>query len=189
MGFPRKEYWSGLPFLSPVDHILSELSTMTHLSWVTLHGMAHGFIEVEKAVVHVISLISFSDCGFHSLCPLRDKDKRLMEASWSERLTVGETGLVLMGRVMLRSDQISHSVLSDSWQPHGLQHARPPYPSPTPRSYSNSCPLSRWCHSTISSSFLSFSSCLQPFPASGSLPMSSLHQVVKVLEFQLQHQS
>ena len=65
---------------------------MTHLSWVTLHGMAHGFIEVEKAVVHVISLISFSDCGFHSLYPLRDKDKRLMEASLWERLTAGGTG-------------------------------------------------------------------------------------------------
>ena len=59
MGFSRQEYWSGLPFLSPVDHILSELSTITCLSWVALHGMAHGFIELDKAVVHVISLISF----------------------------------------------------------------------------------------------------------------------------------
>ena len=59
MGFSREEYWSGLPFPSPVDHILSELSTMTRPSWVTLHGMAHSFTEVDKAVVHVISLISF----------------------------------------------------------------------------------------------------------------------------------
>ena len=57
-------------------------------------------------------------------------------------------------------------------QPHGLQHARPPCPSPTPRVYSNSCPLSRWCHSTILSSVVPFSSCLQSFPASGSFPMS-----------------
>ena len=56
--------------------------------------------------------------------------------------------------------------------PHGLQHARPPYPSPTPGAYSNSCPLSQWCHPTISSSVTPFSSCLQSFPASGSLPMS-----------------
>ena len=49
----------GFPFPSPVDHILSELSTMTHLSWVALHGMAHSFIELDKAVVHVISLVSF----------------------------------------------------------------------------------------------------------------------------------
>ena len=45
MGFSHQEHWSGLPFPPPVDHILSELSTMTHLSWVSLHGMAHSFIE------------------------------------------------------------------------------------------------------------------------------------------------
>ena len=59
MGFSRQEYWSSLSFPSPVDHILSELSTMTRPSWVTLHGMAHSFIELNKAVVHVIRLISF----------------------------------------------------------------------------------------------------------------------------------
>ena len=59
MGFSRQEYWSGLPFRSPVDYILSELSIMTLLSWVALHRMAHSFIELDKAVVHVISLISF----------------------------------------------------------------------------------------------------------------------------------
>ena len=59
MGFSRQEYWSGLPFPSPVDHILSEPSTMTCPSWAALQGMAHGFIELDKAVVHVISLISF----------------------------------------------------------------------------------------------------------------------------------
>ena len=58
MGFSRQEYWSGLPFPSPVDHVLSELSTMTCLSWVVLHGMVHSFIELDKAVVHVISLIN-----------------------------------------------------------------------------------------------------------------------------------
>ena len=59
MGFSRQGYWSGLPFPSPVDHILSELSTMTHLSWVALHGMAHSFIKLDKFVVHVIRLVSF----------------------------------------------------------------------------------------------------------------------------------
>ena len=54
MGFSRQEYWSGLPFPSPVDHILSELFTMTRPSLVALHGMAHSFIEVDKVVVHVI---------------------------------------------------------------------------------------------------------------------------------------
>ena len=62
--------------------------------------------------------------------------------------------------------------MSSSLQHHGLQYARPPCPSPTPGAYSNSCPLSQWCHPTISSSVVPFSSCLQSFPASGSFPMS-----------------
>ena len=62
--------------------------------------------------------------------------------------------------------------MSESLWPHGLQHARLPCPSPTPGACSNSCPLSWWCHSTISSSFVPFSSSLQSFPASGSFPMS-----------------
>ena len=59
MRFSRQECWSGLPFPSPLDHVLSELSNMTHLSWVALWGMAHSFIELDKAVIHVISLVSF----------------------------------------------------------------------------------------------------------------------------------
>ena len=59
VGFSRQEYWSGLPFPSPVDHVLSELSTMTRPSWVALHILAHSFIELDKVVVHVISLVSF----------------------------------------------------------------------------------------------------------------------------------
>ena len=62
--------------------------------------------------------------------------------------------------------------MSNSLQPHGLWHTRLPCPSPTPGAYSNSCPLSQWCHPTISSSVIPFSSCLQSFPASGSFPMS-----------------
>ena len=72
------------------------------------------------------------------------------------------------------SVQFSCSVLSDSLWPHGPQHARPPSPSPAPRVYSNSSPLSRWCHPTISSSVIPFSSCLQSFPTSGSFQMSQL---------------
>ena len=70
--------------------------------------------------------------------------------------------------------QFSRSVMSDSLWPHGLQHARLPCPSPTPGVYSYSCPLSRWCHPTISASVVPFSSCPQSFPASGSFPMSQL---------------
>ena len=71
MGFSRQEYWSGLPFPSPVDHVLSELSTMTRPSWVALHDMAHTFIELDKATVHVISLVSFLWLWF-SFCLLSD---------------------------------------------------------------------------------------------------------------------
>ena len=74
--------------------------------------------------------------------------------------------------------------MSDSLRPHGLQHARLPCPSPPPRANSNSCPLSQWCHLTISSSVIPFSSCLQSFPESGSFPMSQLFasgaQIIRV---------
>ena len=70
------------------------------------------------------------------------------------------------------SVQFSHSVVFDSLWPHGLQHNRLPCPSPTPRARSNSCPSSQWCHLTILSSVVPFSSCLQSFPASGSFSRS-----------------
>ena len=76
--------------------------------------------------------------------------------------------------ILTVSVQFSHSVMSDSLRPHTLQHIRLPCPSSTPGAYSNSCPLRRWCHATISSSVGPFSSCLQSFPASGSFPMSQL---------------
>ena len=70
--------------------------------------------------------------------------------------------------------QFSRSVVSNSLWHHGMQHVRLPCPSPTPRVYPNSCPLSRWCHPTISSSVIPFSSCLQSFSASGSFQMTWL---------------
>ena len=70
------------------------------------------------------------------------------------------------------SVQFSCSIVSDSLRPHGLQHPRPPCPSPTPGVYPDSCPLSRWCHPAISSSVIPFSSCFQSFPASGPFPRS-----------------
>ena len=73
---------------------------------------------------------------------------------------------------MLISVQFSHSVMADSLRPHEPQHARPPCPSSTPGVHPNPCPLSLWCHPTISSSVVPFSSCLQSFPASRSFSMS-----------------
>ena len=91
----------------------------------------------------------------------------------------GEERTRMMGRVITSgaawcSVQFSRSVVSNSLQHHGLQHARPPCPSRTPGVCSNSCPLRWWCHPTISSSVILFSSCPQSFPASGSFQMSQL---------------
>ena len=72
----------------------------------------------------------------------------------------------------IKKVQFSCSVVSNSLWPHGLQNTRLPCPSPTPRACSNSCTSSQWCHPTISSSVIPFSSCLQSFPASGSFQMS-----------------
>ena len=80
--------------------------------------------------------------------------------------------LILKIRLLFSFVVVSHSVISDSLQPHGLQHTRLPCSSLTPRVCSNSCPLSWWCHPIISSSVAPFTTCLQSFPASGFFPMS-----------------
>ena len=90
------------------------------------------------------------------------------------------TSLLVVGRVTGHQKEqlllllFTHQVLSNSSRLHGLQHARLPCPSPSPRVCSNSCPLSPWCHPTMLSSVIPFSSCPQSFPASGSFPMSQL---------------
>jgi len=97
---------------------------------------------------------------------------------------------ILLELDQFSSVQFSGSVVSNSLRPHELQHARPPCPSPTPRVHSNSCPLSRWCHPTISSSVVPFS-CLQSIPASQSFPVSQFfasggQSVVSVLPMNIQ---
>ena len=127
MGFSKQEYWSGLPFPSPVDHVLSELSTMTCLSWMALHSMTHSFIELDKAVVHVISLVSFLWLWFSFCLPLMDKDRRLMEASWCRSWLRGKLGLVLMGRAMLRKSLIQYSIDGRGCVPFLLFDLKPNY--------------------------------------------------------------
>ena len=90
---------------------------------------------------------------------------------WEAICSAKNVCLSWIDRKIHRSVQFSLSVMSDSLRPHGLQHARLSCPSPTPRAYSNSCPSHQWCHPTISSSVIPFSSHLQSFPASGSFPM------------------
>ena len=85
---------------------------------------------------------------------------------------------------------LSHSVMSDSLWPHGLQHTRPSCPSPTPRACSNSCPLNQWCHPTMSSSVVPSSPAFNLSQHQDLFKwVSSSHEVAKVWEFQLQHQS
>ena len=105
------------------------------------------------------NLQMMTDCVH--LLPDSKGDGRVCHAIWH----IGMVG---------NSVQFSCSVMSDSLRLHGLQHARPTCPSPTPGVYPNSCPLSWWCHPTISSSVVPFSSCLQSFLASESFPMSQL---------------
>ena len=92
-------------------------------------------------------------------------------------------------KISLSSVQFSRSVMSDFSQPHGQQQARLPCKSPTPAAYSNLCPSSQWRHPTISSSVVPFSFHLHSFQHQGLFKWVSWHQVAKVLEFQLQHQS
>ena len=97
---------------------------------------------------------------------------------------------VWFSSVQFSSVQFSRSVVSDSLRPHEPQHARPPCPSPTAGVHSNPCPLTRWCHPAISSSLVSSPPTFNLSEHHGLFNwVSSLHQVAKVSEFQLQHQS
>ena len=99
---------------------------------------------------------------------------KLKEESEKVGLKLNIQKTKIMASVPIISVQFSRSVVSDSLRPFEPQHARPSCSSPTPWVYPNSCPLSRWCHPTISSSVVPFSSCPQSFPASGSLQVSQL---------------
>ena len=96
--------------------------------------------------------------------------------SWNQQFPIVRTSFFHAKQLWfvqcILSVQFSHSVVSNSLWPHEPQHTRPPCPSQTPWVYSNTCPLSQWCHPAISSSVFRFSSCLQSFPAPGSFSMS-----------------
>ena len=119
------------------------------------------------------SKISSSHTGLTSFILTGDKVKKLdicIKYIWI--LFTKEDKQKSRYTICFSSVKFSRSVMSSSLQPHGLQHTRPPCPSPTPGVYPNSCPLSQWCHPIISSSVVPFSSCLQSFPPSGSFQMS-----------------
>ena len=113
MGFSRQEYWSGFPFPSPVDHILSELSTVTHPSWVALCSMAHSFTELDKAVVHVIRLVSFLWLWFSFCLPSDGEGWGLWKLPDGRDWLREKLGLVLLAGAMLSKSLIQFSV--DGW--------------------------------------------------------------------------
>ena len=117
MGFSRQEYWSGLPFPSPVDHILSALSTMTRPSWVAPHSIS--FIELDKAVVHVIRLTHFLWLWFQCVCPL-------MPSRNTYRLTW--VSLTLDVGYLFTAAPAKHSCCSLPWM-RVSPHRRPSWPS------------------------------------------------------------
>ena len=124
MGFSRQEYWSGLPNLF---QNLSEFSTITHPSWVALPGMAHSFIEIDKAVVHVISLVSFLWLWFSSVGPLMDKVKKINKLPDGRDWLRGKLGLVLMGGAMFNKSLIQFSIDGQDCVPSLLLDLRSNY--------------------------------------------------------------
>ena len=146
---------------------------VVHLSALTLSACSSsGTVSVLSSVLMMI-IAGHLHMDLSSLSPLVQSYPRASRiSSRISPLRQSERGMASMVHAVSHSVQFSRSVMSDSLRPHGLQHARLPSPSPAPGVYSNSCPLSRRCHPTISSSKVLFSSCLQSFPASGSFQMS-----------------
>jgi len=126
------------------------------MDWGAWQAIAHRVVKSQKRLQQLSTYTGFSQ--YHVVIKI-----------FSHIFSWSKSQLCFFCSVKL----LSCSVVSDSLQPHGLQHARLPCPSPTPRACSNSCPLSQWCHPTTSSSIVPFSSCLQSFLASESFPMST----------------
>ena len=120
------------------SHEVSSKSLSNNSTFDTMSIYGRGYAHKEDGV------LSFTSCWINEL-------------HWALNSTNPNHGVYTL-RVSFSSVQFSHSVVSNSLRPHGLQHARPSCPSPTPGVYSNSCQLSRWCHPTISSSVVPFSS-------------------------------
>ena len=134
-------------------------------------GLAHFSLSFDKnlsSIQKTLSWITLRQC-FLSTWNSTTFCRMLIDMTSNELY-----GQVSLANIGFSSVQFSRSVMSNSWRPHEPQHARPPCPSPTPRIHPNPYPLSRWCHPTILSSVVPFSSCPQSFPASGSFPMSQL---------------
>ena len=153
------KYLRFLPWLQT-----NKLPSQFHGCWIRTGDsgleMQHSFLLTRRAVARVSAFVP----GPQAPAPT-GKGKE-------DQVTPTHTARCITGEEAWASVQFSHSVVSDSLLPHGLQHARPPCPSPAPGVYTNSCPFSQWGHPTISSSVSPFPCYLQSFPASGSFQMS-----------------
>ena len=167
---------------------------VTHWAWLlilihpgTCHSPQGELPSPSPSVYSLVSLHFLFRKMRTIIFPLGSAPLRMCSEDWKWGCREGSEHL---GRKGPQSIQFSRPVGSHSLQPHGLQHTRLPCPSPIPRAYSNSCPLSQWCHPTISSSVVPFSSCLQSFPAPGSFPMSQFFASGgQSIGVQLQHHS
>ena len=183
MEFSRPEYWSGCPFPFPGDlnsGIKPRSTTWQVDSLPTLFNISN---SSGCMVLSYYSLKFFFNFNWRIIA-LQYCVGFCCTTMWISCVCV----CVCVCECVSCSVQFSHSVVSDSLWPHESQHSRPPCPSPTPRVHSNSCPSSRWCHPDISSSVVPLSSC--PQSSQGLFQwVNSLHEMAKVLQFQLQHQS
>ena len=135
--------------------------------WATVHGVTNSRTGLNNwAFTYGNNTVP----NLHYLCVLKNDFNLRENQSWKENILVKPVYFLVSLEANLV--QFRHSVMFNSLQPDGLQHARLPCPSPTPRACSNSCPSSQWCHPATLSSFVPFFSCPQSFPASRSFPMS-----------------
>ena len=157
-GFFGQEYWSGLPFLSPRIFLTqgsnSSLLQLLYCRWILYHWATGETCHEDLLAGNKFNGPYHAGTGTLSALVLFSHILQVFFLIYLENLSA------------LHSAQFSHSVVSDSLWFHGLQHTRLPCPSSAPEACSNSCPLSWWCHPTISSSVIPFSTCLQYFPAS-----------------------
>ena len=149
---------------------------MLYNKLMQLQGHKQMFTQLRNLRVYIVKEVLLSefvpyDSGSHPSHTL--PGTRLGMSSWSIAKGKSKSGNIQMFSLSLFSS-VQSLVISDFRQPHEPQHARLPCPSPTPRVHPNPCPLSRWCHSNISSSVIPFSSCPQYFPTSGSFQMNQL---------------
>ena len=182
MGFSRQEYWNGLPFPSPGGGKGKETinKTFTRIFRESIYSvlqelwLSTSLSAIRKFLSNFLCWISSHLLENHPLPRGNHLTQKHQDYQFScYHLCTSWACIVHLG-FQFSSVQFSHSVMSNSLQPHELQHARPPCPTPTPGVHSNSCPSSRWCHPAISSSVIPFSSCPQPLRESESFPMSQL---------------